>query len=60
MNAVLWGHDLASALIQIDDKLSTELGEKVSHDRLYLFGDKVKSAMQSLWNEAPMDIFNNT
>lgn len=59
LSAVMWGHDLAGALSHIDIALSEEDEEKKSFGKLLIFGDKIKGAMQNLWKEAPMDVFDN-
>ena len=55
----MWGHDLAGALSHIDIALSEEDEEKKSFGKLLIFGDKIKGAIQNLWKEAPMDVFDN-
>ncbi|EJC97952.1 uncharacterized protein FOMMEDRAFT_114738 [Fomitiporia mediterranea MF3/22] len=62
LNAVIWGQELATALIQLNDSLSSSHEEDWdSNMRIkYLsIGSKAKSALRDIWKDAPTDVFDN-
>ena len=62
LSGVVWGHDLAIALTQLnvrslDDTVA--LGNATRDVKDLVFGKKLKSALRDIWKHAPVDVFDN-
>ncbi|THG98726.1 hypothetical protein EW145_g7376 [Phellinidium pouzarii] len=63
LSAVIWGQELANALIQLD-AIMTAAAEEFpnpgdSKSKLAAFGEKIKIALRDAWKDAPTDVFDN-
>ncbi|KAL5501640.1 SCC2 [Sanghuangporus vaninii] len=63
LSAVMWGQELASAFIQLNNLLTDQKEVKldpVTTNKYAAFMSKIKSALQDVWKDAPTDVFDNT
>ncbi|KAL5482593.1 SCC2 [Sanghuangporus weigelae] len=63
LHAVMWGQELASAFIQLNNLLTDQNEvnlDPVTTCKYAAFMSKIKSALQDVWKDAPTDVFDNT
>lgn len=61
LSAVMWGQELAGALVQLDDMTgsSCDQGESPIQTKHLSVGSKMKNALRDVWKDAPTDVFDN-